>query len=179
MSTATVTPKKFEGFKLLTMITNDPPNVDLNWLWGKVSTQDYAFDDMSRGRPEAFCQLLLNSSNRLFLIGDYGLFLVQNIIPQGDCSIHFVVWDRNFSLQTDREYAYELLDWLFYEVGVHRVSGYIPVYNRLAPRFALAMGMKFEGEMREVILWKGQYHNVKCFGLLEVDYRLRKGRLLQ
>jgi RimJ/RimL family protein N-acetyltransferase len=100
-------------------------------------------------------------------------------VKGGSANIHFIVWDRNYSLAVDKEPAYELVDWLFYEVGVHRISGPIPDYNRLAPRFAYSMGMKYEGELQEAILWHGKYYNVKMFGLLEPWYAKRRGWLIQ
>lgn len=172
---------KFDGFRYLTWLNPDDKEqllrVDLNKLWANVQTQDYAFDDFSRNNPEWFLLQLAQASEnvRYFLIGDSGLFLVQgNLREGGDATVHFIVWDRNFSLHVNKGPAYELVDWLFYEVKVHRISGPIPDYNKLAPRFATAMGMKFEGEMLEAVLWKGKYHNVQMFGLLERWYRQRK-----
>lgn len=173
---------KFNGFRFLTWLNPDnlPQGFDLNKLWHNVQSQDYAFDDFSRDKPEWFLLQFAQSNDnvRYFLIGDSGLFLVSgNLQKGGDATIHFIVWDRNFSLFQNRGPGYELLDWLFYEVGVHRVSGPIPTYNKLAPRFATAMGMKFEGELIEGVLWKGHYYNVALYGLLEKWYRQRKERI--
>lgn len=170
----------FEGFKHLRVI--DRETIDeqrLKWLWDHANTQDYAFDDFSRGKVEWFLFQLADHNVEYLEIGDSGLFIIQNPMQGGDAGIHFIVWDRNFSLHSNKAPAYELLDYLFYKVGVHRVSGRIPVYNRLAPRFALAMGMKFEGELQEAVLWHGKYHNVQMYGLLERQYRERKERIVQ
>jgi hypothetical protein len=170
---------KFNGFHHLTWLNPDKldPNFDLNKLWRNVQTQDYAFDDFSRDKPEWFLLQFAqaNDNVRYFLIRDSGIFIVSgNLQAGGDATIHFIIWDRNFSLHSDKLPAYELCDWLFYELKVHRVSGPIPSYNKLAPRFATAMGMKFEGEMQEAVLWKGKYWNVSMYGLLEKWYRQRK-----
>lgn len=179
-STAELTSEVFKGFHHLTWLNPDkldPTKVDLNKLWANVQTQDYAFDDFSRNRPEWFLMQFAQSNDnvRYFLIGDSGLFIVSgNLVEGGDATIHFIIWDRNFSLHVNKAPAYELVDWLFYELKVHRISGPIPSYNKLAPRFAVAMGMKFEGEMLESVLWKGKYYNVAMYGLLEKWYRTRK-----
>lgn len=170
---------KFGGFSLLTLIDNEKPNVDLNWLWENVKTQEYAFDDFSRGKVEWFLAQMADLSGRTkyLLIGDHGLFFVTNCMKGGDANIHFVVWDRNFSIHRERAYGYEICDYLYYEIGVHRITGCIPSYNTLAPRFATAMGMRYEGEMQQAVLWKGQYHNVQIFGMLESWYRQRRERI--
>jgi len=161
------------------LIDAEKPQIDLNWLWQQVQTQDYAFDDFSRGKVEWFLSLLADQSGRtkLLLIGDHGLFFVQNIMKGGDANIHFVVWDRNFSLHRERAYGYELCDWLYYGIGVHRVTGCIPSYNTLAPRFAASMGMRYEGELQQAVLWKDKYWNVQLFGMLEPWYRARRERV--
>ena len=172
---------KFNGFNLLTWLDPENLQIDLDELWRKVSTQDYAFDDFSRGKVEWFVSLIADVSGRskLFLIGDYGLFLVNQVMTGGDTQVHFIIWDRNFSLHKHKEYVFELFDYLFYEVKVHRITGSIPRYNNLAPRFALSVGMRFEGELQEAVLWKGKYHNVQLYGILEGWYRNRKERLTQ
>lgn len=170
--------RQFTGFNLLKKI--DRKNFDsarLQWIWEHVQTQDYAFDDFSRGRIDWFLYQLADLNTEYFEIGDHGLFMVHLPVAGGVADVHFVVWDRNFSLHQQKEYAFELLDYLFYDVKVHRITGMIPAYNRLAPRFVTAMGFKFEGEMRESVLWKGTYYNVSVYGMLEKDYRTRRDRI--
>lgn len=169
---------KFTGFRYLTPL--DPHTMGgekMKWLWERVCTQDYAFDDFSRGKWEWMCAMLADPRYRFFLIGESGIFLVENPEEGKTVGIHFVVWDRNFSLQHDKAPAIELLEWLFYEVGVHRVQGNIPNYNKLAPRFVLSFGFKYEGELRESVLWKGKYHSVMVYGLLEKDWAQWKTRM--
>jgi RimJ/RimL family protein N-acetyltransferase len=72
-----------------------------------------------------------------------------------------------------------LIDWLFYEARVHRIQGSVPSYNRLAPRFVLSFGFKYEGEVREAVKWKDSYHNMQLYGLLEHEWRSWKGRQVQ
>jgi RimJ/RimL family protein N-acetyltransferase len=175
---------KFTGFRDLVWLNPDDPKFkefNLDRLWANVRTQDYAFDDFSRDKPEWFLWQLANSNEnvRYFLIGDYGLFLVNgNLQVGGDATVHFIVWDRNISLHINKAPVYELFDWLFYEVKVHRISGPIPSYNKLASRFAMVFGMKFEGELQEAVLWKGKYYNVSMFGLLEKWYRTRRENII-
>lgn len=149
---------------------------EMKWLWERICSQDYAFDDFSRGKWEWFCFMLADPRYKFFLIGDAGLFLVEGAEEDKVANIHFVVWDRNFSLHHDKGPAIELVDWLFNEIRVHRINGNIPSYNRLAPRFVLSMGFKYEGDMREAVLWKGKYHNVQIYGLLQKEWQAWKER---
>lgn len=170
------------GLSLLKEVEKDPTKLDpqlINWLWERAKTQEYAFDDLSMNRVEAFLLQLADQSTHYLMIGDKGLFIVLHPIQGGTAEVHFMIWEREFSLYQHKEYVWELLDWLFYEKKVHRVQGTIPTYNKLAERFMYAIGMKFEGEMLEAVLWKGKYYNVKLFGMLERHYRSRKDRIIQ
>lgn len=170
--------RSFGGFHYLKLIDHEKADYErIQWLWEHASSQDYAFDDFSRGKLEWFLWQMADNRTKYLEIGDHGLFIAQNPEEGKDCWIHFIVWDRNFSLHQHKDPTYEFFDWLFYDKKVHRCTGPIPSYNKLAPRFAFSMGMKFEGEMREAILWHGKYYNVQLFGILEKDYRERRERI--
>jgi RimJ/RimL family protein N-acetyltransferase len=142
-------------------------------LWQKLSTQDYSFDDNSRGRGELFVVGLTEPNSLHFRIQDSGYIQVRNAYQGSDASIHFALWDRNFPFSQAKEAGVEVLTHLFNEVKVNRVSGYIPVYNALAKRFATLLGFKFEGELRRSILYKGEYHNISIYGLLKEEFTRR------
>lgn len=149
--------------------------VDMLELWQNISKQDYAFDDFSRNRPAAFVAGLTEAYTQHFVAP--GLYCVVRAIWEGsNCTIGFVVWDKTLSFQQINELGIEVINHLLYKEKVQRISAQIPPYNSLAKRFALAMGFKFEGELRETVLYKGSYHNAALYGLLKKDWEARMKR---
>lgn len=146
---------------------------DLRSLWAKLSTQDYAFDDFSRGDPRAFVLNLTDICSAHFLVDEAAYVVVRNVFRGADCNIHFVCWDRNYSFHNIMEAGRQILDWLFKDQGVMRVSGYIPVYNNLAKRFATTMGFKYEGTLRQCVKFHDKYENVDIYGLLPKEFEKR------
>lgn len=148
---------------------------DMAKLWEQIRTQDYAFDDFSRNRPAAFIAGLTESYTQHYVAP--GLYCVVRSVWEGsNCTIGFVVWDRTLSFQVLNSLGEEIINHLLYKEKVQRVSAQIPPYNALAKRFALAMGFKFEGEMRDTVLYKGSYHNAALYGLLKKDWEARMKR---
>lgn len=169
----------FGGFRDLKPINeaNTSPQ-RLKWIWEQTQTCDYAFDDFTRGNEDYFLAAFLNPMVEFFEIGDSGLATVQNIEKGNMCDLHYLLWDREQGLDQSKKPAVELLDYLFFKREVHRVNGKIPSYNKIATRFALAVGMKYEGEIREGILWKGKYYSINMYGLLKTEYNIRRAKLL-
>lgn len=146
---------------------------ELETLWKKVSTQDYAFDDNTRGDPQAFVLNLVAPASHHFLVNDAAWVVLRNVWKDSDANIHFAVWDRNFSFKDIVEAGRQILEWGFKEKGVHRVSGYIPKFNKLAERFASQMGFKYEGTLRKTLKWHEEFHDVDIYGLLEKEFERR------
>lgn len=144
-------------------------------IWSKLVKQDYAFDDFSRGNPAAFISALTEPFSVHFL-AEFGYGVVRNVFEGSNGTMHFAVWDRNTPLSTVIECGTEMINYLFDVKKVHRLTGQIPSYNKLAQRFTLAQGFKFEGEMRECVLYKGQYHSVALYGLTKKDWEQRQKR---
>jgi len=149
------------------------PADEMNLLWQRVSTQDYAFDDFSRGNPQFFVLALTDLSSYHFMVDDSTWVLIRNVFKGSDCNIHFVCWDRLYPFGNLLEAGKQILEWLFKEQGVNRVTGYIPVYNHLAKRFATTMGFKYEGTLRKTCLFKGKYEDVDLYGLLAKEFERR------
>lgn len=157
--------------KLTKLIPTLAPEGRLEWLWDHARTQDYAFDDYTRNQPEAFLYLLANPEYQFFELGDSGIFTVRNGLPtRADCEVHFICWDRNIPFADIADATHQLLEYLFKEVGVHRVNGYVPAFNRLAHRWVTYTGLKFEGKLREYLLWNKNYYDVDIFGMTLSDY---------
>jgi RimJ/RimL family protein N-acetyltransferase len=71
-------------------------------------------------------------------------------------------------------YAREALDvvlnWLFTEQNVHRVTLETYENNKGAIRFFEGLGFKQEGIIREAVYVDGRYYNIISFGLLRKEY---------
>lgn len=146
---------------------------EMNDLWRKVSTQDYSFDDNTRGDPRAFVLNLVAPASYHFLVNDSAYVVVRNVFRDSDASIHFVLWDRSFSFHNIIEAGRQVLEWLFKEQHVHRVSGFIPKFNTLATRFASQMGFKYEGTLRKSLKFHDEFHDVDIYGILEKEFERR------
>lgn len=139
---------------------------------------DYAFDDFTRGKVDFFIVQFTNPDVEFYEIGDSGLVVLSNITEKGGSNIHYLMWDHSYQLTAKRGPALDAFDYLFYKRNVHHVVGSIPAYNQHAIRFALSVGMKFEGEIREDSLYKGRYYATHIYGILDWEYASRRARLL-
>lgn len=167
---ATTEVQSFPDLKVRLLDPKTMQGGEMQALWQKVATQDYAFDDASRGDPRNFVLSLVEPNSVHFTANDAGYVLVRNVYPESDASIHFVCWDRNFPFRSIIEAGRQVLDYLYTERSVNRVTGYIPKYNALALRFATTMGFKFEGTLRKQIKFKGEFHDVDIYGLLAKEF---------
>ena len=159
------------SIKLSQLVPTNAPEGRLEWLWERARTQDYAFDDYTKDSPEAFLYLLANPEYAFFELGDSGIFTVRNgAKTRADCEVHFICWDRNIPFADIVSASSQLLEYLFKEVGVHRINGYVPSFNRLAHRWVTFMGLKYEGKLREYLLWSGKYYDVDVYGMTTTDY---------
>lgn len=145
----------------------------MNALWRKVSTQDYAFDDNSRGNPQAFVMSLVDPTSLHFAVNDSAYVIVRNVHFASDANIHIVLWDRSFPFRDVIEAGRQILEMLFKDKGVNRVTGMIPKFNPPAERFAKLMGFKYEGTMRKSVKYKDEFHDVDIYGLFFREYERR------
>lgn len=166
----------FAGFHHLKRIDehNVTPN-RLRWLWERMQECEYAFDDFTQGKTEYFLHEFANASNEFYEMSDSGLVILSNITEEGGSRIHYLMWDHDFVLS--KSVAREAFDYLFYKRKVHHIVGMIPQHNQMAVRFAISVGMRFEGEIREDVLYKGRYYSTHVYGLLEQEYPSRRARL--
>lgn len=168
---------EFSGFRHLKRIDeNNTTPEELKWLWDKIQTCDYAFDDYVRGKVDLFLTKFADDNVEFFKLGSSGIVTVEPAYC--GMAVHYLVWDAQFDLMNKKAPVAELFDYLFFKRQAHHIIGMIPSNNQKAIRFALSSGLKFEGEIREAFLYKGNYFNVNIYGLLELEYRQRRGRLL-
>jgi RimJ/RimL family protein N-acetyltransferase len=75
-------------------------------------------------------------------------------------------WGGNYASSA----LHAVLEWLFYELTIHRVSLETYSTNKRALRFFEKMGFKREGISREAHFADGRYYDIICFGLLKNEY---------
>lgn len=138
---------------------------------------EYAFDDFTRGKVDYFLAQFADENVEFYEMSDSGLVVLSNITQHGSANIHYLVWDR-VGLGEKKGPALDVFDYLFFKRKVHHATGFIPSHNQYALRHAMSVGMRFEGEIREDVLYKGRYYNTHIYGILEQEYLSRRGRLL-
>jgi diamine N-acetyltransferase len=64
-----------------------------------------------------------------------------------------------------------LYEFIFDELGLHRIHGTVAANNNLMVKWQKSLGMKEEGILRQHYFMGGEYRDAICLGLLEDEYR--------
>ena len=156
-----------------------PINVDtfpeerFNALWERVSKADYAFEDTTRDDKVRFVQGMLVPGTYNFEIPDEIFAQLVGAGKDSNAMIHFT------SLSTGPtspliDAASELFRFAFDDIGVHRITAYIPSFNQKVIRMATLVRMKFEGQMRKAYLYNEEWWDIHIYGLLEHEWKRRR-----
>jgi RimJ/RimL family protein N-acetyltransferase len=171
--------REFTGFRLLKRIDeNNTSAPRLKWLWDKMQECENVWDDFTRGRVEHFLTMFQDPDVEFYELENAGLVVLGKVVEAGACDIHYLVWQRDYAMKKLRDGAVEIFDYIFFKRHCHHIVGEIPSTNSLAIRFALSVGMKFEGELRENFKYNGRYYNTHFYGLLAREYDNVRGRLV-
>lgn len=141
-------------------------------LWNRLKTQEYAFDDTTRNRPDLWVAGLVAPMTEHFEFGESGYASVVNIQEKVNANIHFAVWDK-IPISKIVQAGRELIHYLFAEYKLNRVSAFVPSFNEQTIRLATLLGFKYEGEVRGAFLTGERYYGILIYGLLHSEY-LRK-----
>ena len=79
-------------------------------------------------------------------------------------------WGKNYA----KNALGAVLEWLFYELNIHRVGLETYATNKRAIKFFKKMGFKQEGISRDAHFADGRYYDIICFGLLKKEFRKDK-----
>lgn len=145
----------------------------IEWLWERLKTQDYAFDDLTRGNGQFWLNKLVSQGSEHYELGDEGYVMVDNIVPKLNANIHFAIWGTPAPGKVVSA-AKELIDHLFETYNLNRITAMCPNVNKAAARIATIMRFKYEGELRGAFLYYGQYYGVSIYGLLHDTYNKRE-----
>ncbi len=158
------------GLHLLRWI--DPKTItkeEVEKLWGNLKSQDYTFDDVTRGRGDIFVAGMVAPQTEHFAFGEDGHVSVQNIVPKVNANIRLVTWNK-VPISKTVEAGRELIKYLFNEYELNRVSAFIPTFSDQAIRLVTLLGFKYEGEVRGSFLTGGKYYGTTIYGLLRSEY---------
>ncbi len=158
------------GLHLLKWI--DPRAVtkeEVELLWSRLKTQDYAFDDITRGRGDIFVAGMAAPQAMHFAFGEDGYASVHNITPKVNANVRLITWNK-VPIARVVEMGRELIKHLFDEYKLNRVSTFIPTFNEQGIRVATLLGFKYEGEVRANYLTGGKYYSTLIYGLLRSEH---------
>jgi len=163
--------RELPSFRFLEPLTRLSDPKLIQEVWEKIRTQDYAFDDFTINNPQLFLAGLINETTFYFLVEDAGIAIINDLYENSTSSnVHFCIWDRKYPHSRMVEAAKEALGWIFSTYGCHRVSAMIPVYNPFAKRLATQLRFRYEGSLKEAILYKGKWYDEDIFGLLQSNF---------
>jgi hypothetical protein len=151
---------------------NDNPD-RLLWLWNQIRSQEYAFDDTTKDNHHIFLEQLFMPNTEAYEFGDAGFLFITGIMPPVSALIHFVAWE-DIEPREILEVKRVMLNHLFTDYGLMRVTAVIPAFNKQAIRMATITGFRYEGEMRKAFLNQGVYHNLHIYGLLKSEFYTRE-----
>lgn len=143
---------------------------ELVTLWRNLSSQDYAFDDFSRGDFKLFLGGLMDPGSLHFAIDTRGYIVVRNLQLSDNPYLHYAIWDDKMKFNEILKCGYEIVNFLFKQLKVERITAAIPSYNTNASKFATMLNFRFEGELRNAIVHHEKHHNVRLYGILRNEW---------
>lgn len=159
------------GLKRITPINPTAASKEeLLTLWDNLSSQDYAFDDFTRGNMHLFLGGLLDPGSLHFAIDTRGYIVVRNLQLSDNPSLHYAIWDRNMKFNEILQCGYEIVNFLFAQLKAARITATIPSYNPNAAKFATMLNFRFEGELRNAIVHHEKHYNVSIYGILHSEW---------
>ena len=86
--------------------------------------------------------------------------------------LRMIIGDKN-AQGTDLAYdaLVHVVDWLFSEQNIHRITLETYETNKRALRFFKKIGFKQEGMLREAVYKDGKYYNIISLGLLQKEFK--------
>lgn len=140
-------------------------------LWEKLFSQEYALDDLVRNDPSTFLAQFAFPSNLFWEIGDLqGFVSALGVQPGLDAQLHFAVWDPTLKITDLMKAGQSLQTHLFETYNLNRISAHIPDQNLNARRLATLLWFVEEGNIRKSFLNKGNYSDIRIFGLLRSEF---------
>ncbi len=138
-------------------------------LWQLSSQHEVLFSDHTDGKVEPFLDVLFHPRSiwyeffRLDSEEPVGVAYVSRVIPYYDADAHVSFWD---GIASGRQpVVWQMMDHVFEEFRLQRMSAAIPVYQSGTIRFVKKLGFKEEGEKREAVVRNGEWFSQALFGI--------------
>lgn len=121
-----------------------------------------------KSKDHGYHMILIKSSNKP--IGFFRFNFIDR--ESGNVWLRVMIGDKG---SQGKGYARDALrcylKWMFYKLGVHRVTLECYATNLRATRFYKKIGFKKEGVLREAVLINRKYHDIISFGMLKRDFK--------
>jgi RimJ/RimL family protein N-acetyltransferase len=134
-------------------------------LWDTFRKFSHLFCDQTAGDYSAFVRWLLDPSTIVVTVDDVGILYATELIPGLDAMVHYFFWDRQ--VEGRHRVILRVLQWGFETFGLHRINIEVPRHAYTALHRIHRMGLRFEGVRREGQLYKGKWHDILLFGVLQ------------
>jgi ribosomal-protein-alanine N-acetyltransferase len=92
-------------------------------------------------------------------------------VTENQASIGYILNRRYWSHGYATETVKALVDYLFSELGVHRVYASCDPRNHASIRVLEKVGMRLEGKLRENVIIRGEYRDSLIFGILVNEWK--------
>lgn len=103
------------------------------------------------------------------MIGSCGFHLYDktNCWAEIGYELHYEYWRQGIMSEAVKE----LMRFCFDVLGLHRVEANVTVGNSASAKLLESLGFMLEGAWRDKVYWKGSFHSLWQYGLLEKEYR--------
>lgn len=72
--------------------------------------------------------------------------------------------------EKSRELGIEAINWVFNNTAYSKINGMTPIYNKIAIKYNLDVGMKKEGVNKKSFMRNGKLHDQIYFGITKSDW---------
>ncbi|GIP37964.1 N-acetyltransferase [Paenibacillus sp. J31TS4] len=150
------------------------PLVAAHMIWGPNTEQEtFAFVcrtiEMREREPRVDYELALERKEDGVVIGGCGFHLSEPRQAEIGYCLHPAYWRQGYA----SEAAAALLAYGFGEHGLHRIFATCRPANIGSAKVMEAVGMTYEGRLKEHMWHKGAWHDSLLYAILEQDYRPR------
>jgi RimJ/RimL family protein N-acetyltransferase len=104
----------------------------------------------------------------IWVIDDFvGVFTLTDMTPS-DAIAHFTFLDRRFKGRLNL--TKEMIKYVFETYGFNRLTVQVPLYvGNTTVKFVNELGFGYEGKKRKAALYKGNWFDVRCYGILKEE----------
>jgi RimJ/RimL family protein N-acetyltransferase len=141
-------------------------------MWERIKLADYAFEDSAKEDLVAFIRGVLAEGTYSFEIPDELFCQIVNADRDRNAVVHFITLHTG-PTSPMLDAAAELFGFAFDQIGVQRITAFIPSFNQKTIRLASLMRMKFEGQMRKAFLYNTDWWDIHIYGLLKHEWQRR------